>query len=530
MDADIKYINGQIYTMKHEGDRIEAFAVRDGKIICTGTTDKVNRLSSEETIDLKGQCIFPGLIDCHQHTLAYARTTKEVDLSDTKSVEDILKLLKEKAEETPKGSWIKGSGFNHEAFQDVRIPHKDELDAVSMEHPILISRYCMHVHAANSLALEIAGIDEEYLPEVQNSIEKDEDGKLNGILRESGVTPVLNSIPDVLESYEDKIKAMAEVCKDMSSYGITGIHPIQGKFVDADEHIKIYQDLESTGDLPLRVYISFDEFPSFSMKTGFGNEKIRYGFYKIYSDGSLGSRNAALSEPYSDMPSTKGLLNHSPEDIKQMFQQAYDMDLQIGIHAIGDLGVEIAIDAMEACYYENPKENVRFRLIHGIVLRKDLIERLKKLPVIIDIQPRFTSNRNIWWSEDRLGPERIKYAYAWKTLIDEGILLTGSSDAPVEPYNPFLGIYSIVCRQDLSGKPEGGWYPNERVSVYEGLLMYTKNAAFSSYEEDIKGTLEVGKLADFIVVDKNPFEILSQKIKDITVLETYLGGNRVYKK
>lgn len=526
--AEKLYINGQIYTMRNETECVEALAVRDGKIVFTGSIDEARTVKSDEVIDLEGKCVFPGFIDCHQHTLAYARTTKEVNLSGAKSVEEVLDRLKEKVATTPEGQWIKGSGFNHEEFSQVHIPTRDELDGISSKHPILISRYCMHVHAANSKALAMAGIDENYKPEVEHSVELGADGKPNGVLRESAVTPILKIIPDPLLKYEDKLETMVKVCRDMSSHGITGIHPIQGTFVDADEHISLYQDLDKLGKLPLRVYISFDQYPSFDMKTGFGNEKIRYGFYKIYSDGSLGSRNAALSQPYSDKPDTCGLLNHSADDVKEMFQKAYDEDLQVGIHAIGDRGIEIALDAMESCYFKNPKPDVRFRLIHAIVLRKDLIERLKKLPVIIDIQPRFMSNYNIWWSEDRLGPERVKYAYAWNTLIKEGLILTGSSDAPVEPYDPFLGVYSIVCRQDLTGKPEGGWYPTERVSVYDALCMYTKNAAYSSYEEDIKGTLEVGKLADFVVVTDNPYEIEPQKIKEIKVLQTYLSGHKVY--
>ena len=528
MENKTAYINGNIYTMEKEGETVEAIVVRDGKIIFAGSSKEAESLSCNRIIDLGKKTVFPGFIDCHQHTLAYARTRQEVDLSGTKSVEEILERLRKKAKTVKPGQWIKGSGFNHEAFDDVRIPTRKELDSVSMTNPILISRYCMHIHAANSMALQLSGIDKNYKPEVDNSVEYYEDGTLNGILRESAVTPVLHSIPDMLPTWEDKKNGVYEACSDMNRHGITGIHPIQGKFVDADEYLKLYQELDEEGRLPVRVYISFDEYPSFNMKTGFGNEKIRYGFYKIYSDGSLGARNAALSEPYSDMPETCGLLNHTPEEIKEMFHKAYDMDLQVGIHAIGDKGVEIALDAMEECYFQNPKQNVRFRLIHAIVLRKDLIDRIKKLPVVVDIQPRFMSNYNIWWSEERLGPERVRYAYAWNTLIKEGIILTGSSDAPVEPYDPFLGVYSIVCRQDLTGRPEKGWYPNERVTVYEALKMYTKNAAYSSYEEEIKGTIKEGKLADFVVVDKDPFHVEPFEIKDIKVLQTYLGGEKVF--
>ena len=306
MYAEKLYKNGKFYTMEQEGQAVEAVGVRDGKIVFTGTNEEAEKIESDEIIDIKGRAVFPGFIDCHQHTLAYARTTKEVNLVGTKSVQDILDRLKERAKVTPPGDWIKGSGFNHEEFDEVRIPTKEELDSVSKECPILISRYCMHVHAANSKALEIAGIDENFKPIVPDSVEYGADGKPNGILRESAVTPVLKSIPDLLPTPEDKKDALEAVCRDMNRYGIIGIHPIQGKFVDADEYMNLYQELEEEGRLPVRVYLSFDEYPSFHMKTGFGNEKLRYGFYKIYSDGSLGSRNAALTEDYSDDPGNKG--------------------------------------------------------------------------------------------------------------------------------------------------------------------------------------------------------------------------------
>ena len=528
--ADTRYINGKIYTMREEGEYAEAFCVKDGKILAIGSNEEMKKIPVEYEIDFKQQIVFPGFIDTHQHTLAYAEGYAEVDLRGVKSVEEMLDLLREKADKTPEGHWVKGSGFNQQQFKESRLPTIEELDSVSTKHPILVSRYCMHVHVANSLALQIAGIDENTVPLIPDSIGKDNGGKLTGLLRESAVTPLLKSIPDLMPTMEEKKEAIYKAICEMNAYGITGFHPIQGKFVDAKEFIGIYQDLEREGRLNARVYVNFDEYPSFGIKTGFGNEKIKYGFFKIYADGSLGPRTAALTEEYSDDPGNYGLMNNTPKQIKELCKKAYDQDLQVGIHAIGDRGIEAAVDAMEACYYANPKENVRFRLIHCLCMRRDLIERLKKLPVVMDIQPRFTSNYNIWWSEERLGVERAKLSYAWKTLIDEGFILTGSSDSPVEPFDVMLGVYSVVCRQDLTGKPEGGWHPKERVSVYEALCMYTKNAAYASFEEDSKGTLEKGKFADFVVLEKDPFFVEPAEIRNIKVMETYLAGKKVYER
>ncbi len=514
LKADRKYINGKIYTMKQEGDWKETLCVKDGKILAVGSLKDVAHIETEEVINLEGKTVLPGFIDCHQHTLEYSKTKAEVDLKNVTSKEELLEVLKSYAETAKPGAWIKGSGFDHEKFPDKKFPTKQELDGVTNKHPVIISRYCVHFHVANSLALKIAGIE----------------GNENGLLRETAVKPVMALIPDLLPTDEDKKNAVYAAISEMNSYGITGIHPIGAGISNIKEYLNVYQDLEKEGRLNVRVYFCPDEYPVFGMKTGFGNEKIRYGFYKMFVDGSLGPRTAALSKPYSDMPENMGIMTNSPEEVKVLCQKAYDMGLQVGMHAIGDRGIEAAVDAMESCYLNHPKENVRFRLIHGMCMRPDLIQRIKKLPIIIDIQPSFTSNSNIWWSDDRLGPRRVKYAYAWKTLIKEGILLTGSSDCPVEHFSPMLGIYSVVHRQDRTGKPEGGWRPEQRVSVYEAICMYTKNAAYSSYEEDIKGTLEAGKLADYIILEQNPFEVTGLAMKDIAVLETCLSGKTVYKR
>ncbi|WP_207706955.1 amidohydrolase [Alkalibaculum sporogenes] len=513
--------------MENEGEKFEAVAVRDGRIVATGTSEEILRISTEDVIDLKGKTVLPGFIDTHQHILSYTEGLQSVNLRETKSFDEAKNKIIERVMDTPSGKWIKGVKFNHEDWDFPILPSKKELDEISTEHPILISRYCMHVHVANSMALSLAGIDKNFKPSAEGSVEVDQNGEPTGVLWENAVTPLLEIIPDPLGTYEDKKNAVKEVLKDMSSYGITGVTPIQGKFCDAMEYIGMYQDLEKENSLPVRIYVSFDEYPVFGMKSGFGSDMIKYGFYKIYSDGSLGSRAAKLFEPYYDMPNATGVLNYSQEDINEMVRKAYDMNLQIGIHAIGDKGLDIALNAIENVYYKNPKPDYRFRLIHVMVLNENLIERLKSLPVVLDIQPKFVSS-NVKWSEQRLGKERAKLSYPWRRLIDEGLVLTGGSDSPVEPYNPMLGVYAVVTRKNLEGYPPQGYYPAQRVTVYEALSMYTKNAAYASFEENIKGSIAVGKLADFIILDRDPFVVECDCLKDIVVEKTYLAGRDVY--
>ncbi len=527
MFAEKKFLNGIIYSMAKKGENFEAFAIRDGRIVAVGTNEEIMKIEAAETIDLKLKTVLPGFIDTHQHVLSYTEGLQAVNLRECKSYEEVRKKLEDRAKITPEGKWIKGTSFNHEQWENPVLPTRKDLDDITTKHPILISRYCMHVHVANSPALKAGGISRDFIPTAENSVEIDEKGEPTGVLWENSVTPILNAIPNPLPTFEDKKEAVRKVCEDMSSYGITGVTPIQGKFCDAIENIGIYQDLEKEGRLPVRVYVSFDEFPPFGMKSGFGNEMVKYGFYKIYSDGSLGSRAAKLFEPYSDMPEKTGVLNYTQEQITEMVREAYGKDLQIAIHAIGDKGLDIALKAIEEVYYANPKPNQRFRIIHVMVVNKDLIERMKKLPMVLDIQPKFVSS-NVKWSEERLGKERAKLAYPWRTLLNEGFIITGSSDCPVEPYNPFLGIYGIVTRKDLEGYPEQGWYAEQRVTVYEAIEMYTKNAAYASFEEDLKGTISTGKLADFIILDRNPFDIAPDELKSVKVERTFLGGKEVF--
>lgn len=511
--TDRKYINGKIYTLRSEGECFWGFCVSGGRFSAVFNREEADNYTAAETIDLQGKTVLPGFIDCHQHTLEYAKTLMEVNLRDASTKEELLAKISEKALHTPAGEWIKGSGFDHEKFPDKAFPTAAELDKAAPHNPVVISRYCVHFHVANTMAMKLAGVE----------------GKPLGLLRESEVTPVMNIIPDMLSDSKKRRESMKAVMHELNSCGITGIHATEAPISKVYEDFGLYQELAENGELTVRVYYCPASLPNPNMKTGFGNDMIKLGFYKMFADGSLGPRTAALSEPYSDMPESKGVLN-DPEQIRRDMKIAYDSGMQIGIHAIGDKGIETALDSMELCYNANPRPDPRFRIIHGMCMRPDLLKRAKALNAIVDIQPGFTSNNNIWWSDDRLGPKRISYAYAWKTLIDAGLTLTGSSDSPVEDFSPLLGIYSVVCRRDRKGLPEKGWMPWECVSVYEAACMYTKNAAYSSYEEKLKGTIETGKLADYVILAEDIFNIDPMKIRHVAVCETCMGGKTVYRK
>lgn len=523
------YINGTIYTMKEEHDTCSAFVIEDGKFIYCGNDEEAAALAQGRTEDLKGQTVLPGFTDTHQHLLAYGAELTKLKLEGATSLEELKAMIKEKAQDANPGEWIQGAGFDHEKFHPPVLPTKEDLDEAAPNNPVLITRYCLHTHVANSAALALGGIDQNFVPAVKNTVEFGEDGNPTGRLWDQAAADLAKQIPDKLASHEAKKSAIQMALKEPNKVGLIGVHPIQAKHCDLFEDTGVYQDLAKEGKLTARVYLGFDELPGCGIKSGLGDDMVKYGFYKLFMDGNMGGRTAYLSQPYDDDPSQCGVINYTQEEINFKIQEAYDKDLQIGIHIIGDKAADMLLTALEKAYWANPKENVRFRLIHMSLLNEDVIQRMKKLPALVDIQPMFVST-NVRWSESRVGHERSKYHYCWRRLIDEGMMLTAGSDSPVETFNPMKGVCAIVTRQGADGYPEGGWFPQERVTPYEALCMYTKNAAYASYEEEVRGTIESGKYADFVILDRDVFQTPHREIREISVLKTYLGGELVYEK
>ena len=522
------FINGKFYTMKEEDHQCEAVVVQKGKFLYCGTTEGAKQLIEKDDIivDLKGKTVMPGFIDAHQHVQAYARDLQKLNLREVSSLEELKDILKEKARNTPKGELIQGVGFDHEKFPVAVLPTKEDLDEVSPDHPVVITRYCLHTNVANSKALEIGGIKKGFIPSVENSIEFDAKGEPTGRLWEKSAADLVKAIQGNVSEYESMKDAVEQATREFNKYGITSIHPIQGKQCDLFEDTRLYQDLRDEGRLWARVYMGYDELPGGSIRTGLGDDMIKYGFFKIYTDGSLGARSAMLTKPYADDLGQIGVMNHTQEVLNELVQEAYDRDIQIAVHMIGDKAVEMSLTALENCYFKNPKEDIRFRMIHVSLINESILERVKKLPVMCDIQPTYVSS-NIHWSDSRVG-DRAPYLFAWKSLIDAGLVLTGSSDCPVEPINPMVGIYAVVTRAGYDGYMPEGWHPEQKLTRYQAACLYTKNGAYASFEEDRKGTIEEGKLADFAVLDQNPFVVPEPEILNIRVENTYLGGEEIY--
>jgi len=526
VNIDKLFISGIIYTMRKENETVESIGITGDRIVFMGSNiDALNiKKYAKEVINLENQVIIPGLTDSHMHLYAHCKNLEDVNLETARSITDVIKLMRRKTEKTPPGKWIKGVNFDDTKFAEGRLPNKTDLDKISTIHPFIIRRSCLHVVCANSFALSLAGVVKGYKPEVNGTVEYDSLGEPTGIVRERAIKVFDQIIPDSFNNREERKEAIFNVLKDIASRGLTEVHTYAAKLWEYEEDITIYRELEKEGRLPIRVLVCLDEIFEKEDYDETKLSRVKYGSYKLFVDGSLGARSAALLEPYNDDQNNYGILICSQEELNHKMLNAYEKGMQPAIHAIGDKALEMTVTSIENVLKKFPYNGQRFRIIHAQLINENLLERMKRLPLVVDIQPSFVSS-DLHWIKDRLGENRLhNAAYAWKIMIDAGIILTGGSDCPVVSYNPFEGIFSAVTRQDYEGYPQGGWYPEEKLSVYEAICLYTKSAAYATGEENVKGTIEIGKLADFIIIDRDPFLINSVDIQHVKVLKTFVGG------
>ncbi len=530
---DAIYQNGKIYTLRKEGECFSAIGIKDGKIAFVGDVEEAKKYEAVQVFDLNGSIMIPGMGDSHLHFYAYCQTLTQVNLADCRSKKEAFTKLREKAEHTPQGEWIRGANFDQTKWEDCadELPTRWELDEISRQHPIVIKRVCLHTAVANSRALELAGVDQNYIADAGGSVEREEDGTPNGVLREQ-LTKVFDEIaPDALRDERLKKQIMVQELRRMASMGMTMMHTYAAEIWRYIEDIDVYRQLDTCDLLPVRVTIYSDRMEGLKGDTVKGadtndsHSKVKMGGYKLFCDGSLGSRSAALLQPYTDAPDTRGMIVEDTKSLTRKMYNAAQNEIQSAVHAIGDRALDVVLTAMEetierlktAGWTDKKIAAKPFRLIHAQMSTPELIQRMKKIPLIVDIQPSFLESDR-YWILDRIGPERFRHAYPWKTYQREGLLLTGGSDCPVETFDPLRGIYNCLTHPN----------PAERLSIYEAICLFSKNISYATGDEKRMGTIEVGKFADAVILDRDIFHVPADEILNIRVQKTLLAGKATW--
>lgn len=529
-EQSILFHGGTIYTGVEAEPTTEAVAISNGKIIATGSLEDLSRSlnSTVEKIDLEGAVMFPGFVDAHAHFIGIGMRELTLNLEDVASIEGLIAAVAKNIKDSDETEVIYGRGWIETNWPENRMPNRLDLDAASSDIAIILERADGHAVVANSIALKMAGIDQDTPDPDGGRIEKDENGKPNGLLIDnaSNLVMTLLATPD-----EDrKRKAYSEANRVYAEYGWTGLHNMSVR----PENLGLIESLSDSGDVDIRVYNSVDPDGLDALiengPRSSENGKSVTRAVKLYVDGALGSRGAALTEPYSDAPSTDGLLLMTEERALAQFSKARDAEIQVNTHAIGDRGNKLLLDWYQHTLGENPHEkDHRWRIEHSQILHVEDIPRFNALGVIPSMQPSHAIG-DLYFAPDRLGQDRLGGAYAWRSLIDSGSIIAGGSDAPVERGDPRIEFYAAVARKDLEGNDGPEWNPAERVTRTEALKMFTLWPAIASFQEDDLGTIEVGKNADFSVFSKDLMTIDEAEILNADVVMTVVAGQVIYKR
>jgi predicted amidohydrolase YtcJ len=519
-ESNLILLNANVVTVNPKQPRAQAIAVQNGKIIAVGSNQEIRKHARKNTkvIQCRKQTIIPGLIDCHAHMLEFGFSLQDLNLRQVGSIGEIQEKLREYIDKNPELDWILGGRWDQEKLAEKRYPTRSDLDAVVADKPVFLTRVCGCLAVANTKTLQLAGITRETTVKGGGIDLEESTGQPNGIVRGNAMNLVWKVVPK--PNTEQLKKACISACRKAVEAGLTGVHWL----VRSAEEIRVLEKLYSEGRLPLRVYISvpvelLDETLSLGLLTGFGNDMMKIGFIKVFADGSLGARTAALKKPYSDDPENRGIMLCTQKELHQLVLKAHSGGLQLGVHAIGDRAMESVLKAFEEALKELPRQNHRHRIEHCSILNPGLITRMRRMSLVASVQPHFVASD--FWILDRVGRERARWAYPFKTLLKEGVTVASGSDCPIEQISPLLGIWAAVAREDNV---------EERLSVEEALETYTLNAAYASFDEEKKGTIEVGKLADLTILSDDPTKIPPEKIRDVAVEMVIVAGEVVHSK
>lgn len=535
--ADLVLRGGKVFTADAAGTIHEALAVREGRIVAAGSDRTVERFIGPETrvIDLDGKLVTPGFNDAHIHFAPGGVSMLEVELYGASSLAEIERRVAEAAAKAEPGEWILGRGWDHTRLPADELgpggwPTKAILDRAAPNNPVYLRRVDGHTGWANSRALEIAGVTVRTPNPPGGEIVRDDRGQPTGILKESAEGLVQRVIPPPSpEKLRRGIRAALELAAR------SGVTSVQTSASPAE--VRVYQELRDAGELTVRVYAwheltheNIEHFRRLGIQAPFGDEWLRVGLLKAYVDGTLGSRTSAMLEPFADDPSTRGLPQYTQAALDSLVLAADRAGLQLAIHAIGDAGNRMVLDAIERAQARTGRRDARHRIEHAQIVDETDIPRFAELGVIASMQPTHATS-DMRWVETRIGHERAaEGAYAWRKFLDAGATVIFGTDFAVEPMPPIEGLYSAVTRQSREepGTPPGGWLPEQRLTMEEAIRLYTASSAYGEFQEDVKGTLEVGKFADLVAWDTDLLTAPAETLLQARPVLTIVGGRVVY--
>jgi predicted amidohydrolase YtcJ len=530
--ADLIVTNARIYTVDETHPVVSAMAVRDGRVQFTGSLREAMALKGAATrvVDLGGRTVIPGMVDAHGHLLGLGLALRNVDLVGARSYDETIARVVSAARGQPAGKWLLGRGWDQNDWGDTRFPTHEALSRALPENPVVLERVDGHAVLANAAAMRAAGITAATKDPSGGRIERNAAGEPTGVFVDNAQGLIDRAVPAATRT--EIRAALGAAIAESHKYGLVGLH-------DAGESrstIDLMEEMAKAGEIPFRLYVMIGDdsaalahYFARGPQRGLFDNRLWISSVKLYADGALGSRGAALLEPYNDDPNNRGLLVSAPAHIQEVAGRALRAGFQVNTHAIGDRGNRVVLDAYDAALRATPTADHRFRVEHAQILNHDDIPRFAQLGVIPSMQAVHQTS-DMYWAGSRLGPGRLLGAYAWRSLLNTGVVVPNGSDFPVEAVNPLLSFHSAVSRQDAENWPVGGWLPEQRMTREEALKSMTIWPAYAAFQESIMGSLTAGKLADFVVLDRDIMTVADQDILGTVVLSTWIGGRAVYER
>jgi predicted amidohydrolase YtcJ len=530
--ADLILTNARIYTVDETHPLADAMTVRGGKVQFVGSSGAALALKGPSTrvIDLGGKTVIPGMVDAHGHVDNLGLALRTVDLTGTSSYDEVIARVVARAKSTPAGQWIIGRGWDQNDWGDTRFPTHEKLSAAVPNNPVYLTRVDGHAGLANAAAIKAANITAQTKDPEGGHIERAADGSPAGVFVDNAQGLMRRVIPRPTRE-EVKSEVQAAIA-EAQRWGLTGVHDAGASAQTLD----IYEELGKANALNFRLYAMISD-DSATIAKWFARGPLVGGYdntlwirsVKLYMDGALGSRGAALLDPYTDSPGTNGLLVSRPEHIEAVAERALKAGFQVNTHAIGDRGNRLVLDAYEQALEAVPVADHRFRVEHAQILNPDDIPRFASLGVIPSMQASHQTS-DMYWAGNRLGSTRLLGAYAWRSLLDNGSVIPNGSDFPVEQVNPLISFHAAFSRQDAHNWPPNGWYPEQKMTREEALRSITLWPAYAAFQESVMGSLTPGKLADFVVLDQDIMRVAAEQVLRTQVLATYVGGKAVYER